>query len=127
VRRRLVIENDDRLFSLEDCIALHEATGVPVLLDVFHHGLNGDESSPLDCLRRAAGTWSGEDGPLMVDYSSQEPGDRVGTHAQSIDTKHFRKFVKDSSGADFDLMLEIKDKEKSALKALKVLRSVGRL
>jgi UV DNA damage endonuclease len=34
----------------------------------------------------------------------------------------FQVFIKEASGLDFDIMLEIKDKEKSALKALKVLR-----
>ena len=40
----------------------------------------------------------------------------------SIDTSSFKNFIKDLNGLDFDIMLEIKDKENSALKAVKVLK-----
>jgi hypothetical protein len=43
--------------------------------------------------------------------------------------RDFRAFFKATSGVDFDIMCEIKDKEKSALKALRIaaeLRRVGR-
>ena len=39
-----------------------------------------------------------------------------------MNTALFKKFLHETRGFDFDLMLEIKDKEMSALKALKILR-----
>jgi UV DNA damage endonuclease len=60
----------------------------------------------------------------LVDYSSQEPGQRRGKHAEHIDRRGFRQFLADVRGIDFDVMLEIKDKEKSALRAV-VLASRG--
>jgi hypothetical protein len=39
-----------------------------------------------------------------------------------MDLSHFREFLAEVKGLDFDIMLEIKDKEKSAAKGLKVLR-----
>jgi UV DNA damage endonuclease len=118
----LVIENDDRLFSLKDCLSVHKKTAVPIVFDVFHHQcLNEGETVKIG-LERAGQTWRKSDGVPMVDYSSQQLGHRVGTHAQSIDLELFQKFLNQSNGLDFDIMLEIKDKEKSALKALEVLR-----
>jgi UV DNA damage endonuclease len=35
----------------------------------------------------------------------------------------FKTFLKETHDLDFDIMLEIKDKEKSALKALELLRT----
>ena len=126
LRRRLVIENDDRLFSLEDCLVVHEETGIPILFDTFHHQcLNYGESIRLG-LEWSGKTWKKRDGIPMVDYSSQQPGHRQGAHAKTIDVPLFKEFLEQIEELDFDLMLEIKDKEKSAIKALRVLRSLSK-
>ncbi|MBS3782248.1 MAG: UV DNA damage repair endonuclease UvsE, partial [Candidatus Thermoplasmatota archaeon] len=62
-----------------------------------------------------------KDGIPMVDYSSQEANKKEGKHAETIDKNDFRDFIELSRPHDFDLMLEIKDKEKSALKAVDIL------
>lgn len=121
LKRRLVVENDDRLFSLKNCLRVHEKTSIPILFDVFHHqSLNKGESLGM-VLELAGQTWKKSDGVLMVDYSSQQPGHRLGTHAKSIDVQLINEFLNQSEGLDFDIMLEIRDKEKSGLKALEVL------
>lgn len=118
VRDRLVVENDERSYPLRDCLALHEATGAPVLFDVFHHSiLNHGEDLPA-CLERTAPTWRPEDGVPMVDYSTQAPDKPVGSHTASIDLEDFQTFLNRSRPHDFDIMLEIKDKETSAQKAV---------
>ncbi|MEM4272389.1 MAG: UV DNA damage repair endonuclease UvsE [Candidatus Bilamarchaeaceae archaeon] len=122
VKKRLVIENDGRLFSLQDCLEVHRLTGTPVLFDVFHHKCNNNGESVREAVNLAASTWRKGDGVLMVDYSSQKKGERAGAHADHIDLKDFARFLKEARGIEFDVMLEIKDKEKSALKALEFFR-----
>jgi UV DNA damage endonuclease len=39
ITNRLVIENDDKLYCLRDCMEISYETGLPVLFDVFHHTL----------------------------------------------------------------------------------------
>jgi UV DNA damage endonuclease len=127
VKRRLVIENDDRLFHLDDCLQIHAATGIPVLFDWFHHQLNGNGRPLREAFGMAERTWQGGHGPMMVDYSSQAEGERVGKHCGSIDLDDFRLFLSETLDWDFDLMLEIKDKENSALQAAQAMRERGRL
>jgi UV DNA damage endonuclease len=127
ISARLAIENDERLYSISDCLAIHERTGIPVILDSFHHALlnNGEEFfTLLDPVRK---TWKASDGIAMVDYSSQEPGKRIGAHAEHIVPDGFRQFLAGTRPADFDIMLEIKDKERSALEALVIARGDPRL
>lgn len=128
VKRRLVVENDDRLFPLQDCLRLFDAVGVPVLFDNFHHEcLNHGEPMPL-ALQLAAATWHPtDDGPLMIDYSSQAPGERKGKHVNTMQEELFRAFLEDLRGLDADIMLEIKDKEASAHRACAIMTELGRL
>jgi len=129
IRRRLVIENDDRLYTLRDCLRIHEETGIPVLFDVFHHEVNSSGESLHEAMKMVTRTWGTRDGVPMVDYSSQEPGERARKHAETIDLAHFQRFVEATRDAqvDCDLMLEIKDKERSAVKALDLLNALGRV
>jgi UV DNA damage endonuclease len=119
VRRRLAVENDDRLFPVADCLRLSRETGVPVVFDVFHHRCLNRGETVREALVAAAVTWpAGE--PPVVDYSSQEPGRRLGSHAETLDETDFRAFLREAGGVDCDVMLEIKDKEKSALRAMRL-------
>ncbi len=127
VRARLVIENDDRLFPLADCLHLHGETGVPVLFDTFHHQILNHGEPEADALARAAATWPPAAGLPMVDYSSQDAGKRPGAHAPTLESAHFRRFLTASRSHDFDLMLEIKDKERSAVRALRLAAGDPRL
>ncbi len=127
IRRRLVIENDERLYTISDCLAVNQRTGIPVLFDVFHHAINNNGEQNRSLLTSLNNTWKSDDGIPMVDYSSQQPGKRAGAHAESIDPEDFRSFLQSTVPFDIDIMLEIKDKEKSALAALVLARDDPRL
>ncbi len=122
VRRRLVIENDERLYSVADCALIWQETGAPILFDDFHFRLNTAGESFESAFNRAASTWDGRHGVPQVDYSSQEMDKRFGTHAATIDEADFADFLDRIRGYDVDVMLEIKDKDRSALKALAIAR-----
>jgi UV DNA damage endonuclease len=53
----------------------------------------------------------------MVDYSSQKPLGVRGQHAEVIDLEGFAFFLRHTAKFDFDIMLEIKNKERSAIEA----------
>lgn len=125
--RRLVIENDERLYCLADCLRLHAMTGVPILFDVYHHELFNRGESVHEALEAVGRTWKRPDGVPMIDYSSKRRGHRFGAHAERIDLRHFRRFLEASRPIDIDVMLEIKDKEMSAIRALDAARGDRRL
>jgi UV DNA damage endonuclease len=118
IKSRLVIENDERLYSFADCYTLHNRTGIPVIFDVFHHSLLNHGESLTEILESLEKTWKKHDGLPMTDYSSQDLKKRPGAHAEQIVPADFFDYLNKSQPFDFDIMLEIKDKEKSANAAL---------
>lgn len=115
IKNRLIIENDDKSYSVKDCLEIHQNSGIPVVFDAYHHEcLNSGE--PLDdVFKKVSRTWSKEDGLPIVHYSSEHPTKGKPSHAESININHFKVFLNKTRDFDFDLMLEIKDKEKSLL------------
>jgi UV DNA damage endonuclease len=126
VKRRLVIENDDRNYNTNDCLQISGATGIPVLFDLLHHEVNNSGDTVKIAFKNIIKTWTKSDGIPMVDYSSKQSGKLRCKHAESIDLSHFKRFLEETKPYDFDLMLEIKDKEKSALKAIELASYDGR-
>jgi UV DNA damage endonuclease len=122
LKRRLVIENDDRSYTTGDCLRIHDQTGVPILFDAFHHELNHSGSLSTNALVEIGKTWHEHDGIPMVDYSYHSNNGLKVSHAESIDSAHFEHFLATTRPYDIDIMLEIKDKETSALKAVEIAR-----
>ena len=127
--QRLVIENDDTLYDLKDCLKINTQTQIPILFDVFHHELNNSENlTTAESFQLIAKTWNEKrDGVPMVDYSSKEPNGSLRQHSETIDMEDFDLLLKETEPFDFDIMLEIKDKEKSAIKAIELAVKVGRV
>jgi UV DNA damage endonuclease len=123
IKRRMVIENENVLCTFRDCMEIYIQTGLPIVPDVLHHEIHGGDDGIRKVLELASETWQVCDGPMMVDYSSQDPGRMTGKHAPSINLEHFRAFIYATKDIDFDLMLEHKDRENSAVAALKELQS----
>jgi len=126
-RQRLVVENDDKNYNLRDCLQVNAETEIPVLFDTLHHEVNCSGENLPEAFKLFTKTWKKKDGLAMVDYSSQNIGQRLGKHVETIDVKHFRKLLKESKPYDFDIMLEIKDKETSALSAMEIASNDKRI
>jgi UV DNA damage endonuclease len=116
-RRRLVLENDEKSYTLADALFVSQRTGAPVVFDIFHHTWNPSlDGQPLTELIRLAGqTWSAADGRQKIHYSNPWPGKPKGSHSQSVDVDAFAEFYAQVRDLDLDIMLEVKDKQESVL------------
>ena len=123
VRKRLVIENDERSYTAHDCLQLSKQLHIPVLFDILHHQINNLNEPLQNIFRLITDTWKKRDGIPMVDYSSQELNEKIGKHATHINPNDFINFLRSLNSIDIDIMLEIKDKEKSALEAISLAKN----
>ncbi len=120
-RERLAIENDDTTYTLEETVGLAERTGLPVIVDLFHHLLNPSgetaDEGLVELMDRAMATWGKR--PPKLHLSSHKPGTRTG-HADYLDMDDVDRLVGLMEGvgepdAPYDLMLEAKKKEQAVL------------
>jgi UV DNA damage endonuclease len=122
VPERLVLENDER-WPLQLVLPLAEHLRLPVVFDVFHHRIAPSlpRASVRELVLRVRETWRRADGRQEVHFSTQEPGKRRGAHARTLDTAAFARFVAEVGDLPLDCVLEVKDKERSVLRAQELL------
>lgn len=127
IRRRLVIENDERLYTVDDVLQISSEIGVPVVYDNLHHDTKcpHDFRSHADILSACAKTWRLEDGRPKIHYSQQALGKKSGAHADSVSSEAFLAYYREIHGDAFDIMIEGKDKNLSAVKC--ILLTSGRV
>ena len=119
VKARLIIENDHSLYTIEDVLEISRATGAPVVYDNLHNSCNPSDTSKTDAdwIKLAKETWTAEEGPAKVHYSQQRAGGRLGAHTATIYIKPFMAYYREVAPLEVDIMLEVKDKNLSAVKA----------
>lgn len=125
IRSRLVLENDERSYSVDAVLAISARSGVPVVFDALHDSvLPGPGISDRPTLLRACfDTWRTLDGPPIVHFSSQDPSKTRGAHARWIDPEGFLRFAHDTGATPVDCMLEAKGKELALLRLRHALSS----
>ena len=125
-RRRLVVENDDTRFGVQDVLWIHERVGVPVVFDNLHHNLHNPSGLPApEALSLCLATWSADVTPKvhfssprtewLVEKDAETPAVRRARwsyHADYVHPFEFIAFLRAASGVrPFDVMLEVRAKD----------------
>ena len=126
-RNRVVIENDEHVYSVEDVLELSRRTGLPMIYDNLHDAIHsGRDDGPARWLSEVFSTWTPEDGPPKVHFSSQAEGARIGHHSDFIDPDAFAAYLAVApKETPFDCMLECKKKDLALLKLREDLLARG--
>ncbi len=125
IRQRLVIENDDKCYSVKDILTISNLLDIPVVYDNLHNKVNPGDllKSDAEWIKICRKTWHSEDGVQKIHYSRQAPGKSPGAHADSIRVDDFTAFFNTVKNMEIDIMLEVKDKNLSALKCIEAVRN----
>lgn len=124
IKSRLVIENDDKLFNIEDVLSIGNSLNIPVVYDNLHNLCNKiNDSSDASWINEASKTWGQKDGKQKIHYSQQSDIKRMGAHSETINVVDFLEFYNSLSNKNIDIMLEVKDKNISAIKCINSLET----
>ncbi len=123
VKKYLIIENDDHLYSVDDCMKIYWKCAIPVSLNTLHHeAFNTSGDTMRQAFMKIENTWDKDvDGLPLVVYGSQNSDGRRGAYADKVDMEHFEKVVckrlmrteKSNALLKFDLLVEAGDREQS--------------
>ncbi|MCE5198169.1 MAG: UV DNA damage repair endonuclease UvsE [Armatimonadota bacterium] len=139
-KRRVVVENDERMFNVADTLRIHEITGCRLIFDYQHHMLNPGRLSLNNALRKCLATWPTDQTP-KIHFSSprteirmlerKDPVTRkkvqvpqpplISQHADYINPLEYMMFMEHAEGLAFDVMLEAKAKDLALLALRKFL------
>ena len=126
LKDRLVIENDDKIYHIRDVLSVSELTGAPVVFDNLHHKVRPPEVDlpEGEWIRKSGRTWRSEDGKQKLHYSIQKEGGAPGAHSDTVWLKEFLAFYYGLPEKKPDIMLEVKDKNLSAVKCILGVKDV---
>lgn len=125
VLRRLVIENDDRLFDAEEVLSVSRDTGLPVVFDWLHHKTHPCVRPVEQILPAIFDTWRHADGRPKVHLSSQAENARPGAHADFVRPADLLDLMRLAPRHPFDCMLEAKEKDRAVFRLRAELNTLG--
>ena len=99
-----------------------------MVLDVHHHNCKNDGENLSDLMKNIFDTWSCENLPPKIHFSSPKEGKLDRKHADYIDVNEFASFLnlaKESVNNDFDMMIEAKKKDLALFKLIDDLRKIN--
>jgi len=121
IRLRIMLENDDKIYTAAEVLTLCEKIGCPMVLDVHHHRSNNEGENLADLWPRIAATWS--DGTPKIHVSSPKNEKDIRAHDDNVaaaDILPFLHMARDLN-RDFDIMVEAKQKDAAMFRLIESL------
>lgn len=124
---RLALEHDDRQFGVEDCLAVHRRTGIPLVFDLLHHLLfNPGRAPAADALAACLSTWPAGQTPkihlatpateMVRDSRGQPHPPRLNRHSHYLNPFPVIDFLRSLPPLrPFDAMVEAKARDLALL------------
>jgi UV DNA damage endonuclease len=128
ITEKLMLENDDKTFTVREVLNICKSVGAPMVLDVHHHICNDNGEALEPFLEDIFLTWQGQPLPPKMHFSSPKETEKDRKHADYIIAEHFVDFIEKAKkiNVDFDVMIEAKMKDQALFKLvedIKILRS----
>lgn len=124
LKKLIILENDDKTFTVEDTLTLCEELQIPMVLDYHHYQCNKNNEKLEKYLTRIFNTWKNSNLPPKIHFSSPKNKKEKRSHSFYINYKDFIKFlnkIKNHTN-NIDIMLECKGKDASLFRLTRQLK-----
>jgi UV DNA damage endonuclease len=120
ITKRLILENDGSIFHIDEVLELCHRIGAPAVYDNLHNAINpaNETRSDAEWIHLCRETWRAQDGVQKTHYSQQHTSKLRGAHSDTIAIDPFLDYCHSLGDDAPDIMLEVKDKNRSAVKCV---------
>lgn len=122
----IAIENDDKVFTIDDCIYISKKINIPIVLDYHHFICNNINPNIEDFLVDIASSWENRCYPIKMHFSSPKSKlkKEFRSHHEYINYQDFICFLEKLKflNKDIDIMLEAKGKDEALFRLIRQLK-----
>lgn len=124
IRDTIVVENDDKVFNIKDCLYLNEKLNVPIVLDYHHHFCNNDGINLYDYIEDIFNTWKNINPKVHFSSPKNLTKKEIRSHNDYINSNKFIEFVENIKHFDYDIdiMIEAKKKDEALFRLIRELK-----
>lgn len=123
LQKCIAIENDDKVYTVVDCLELCKILHIPMILDYHHHICNSDNINISNYLQDIFSSW---EGTPKVHFSSPKNHTKkeFRSHHDYIDIHDFINFLNivKPLNIDLDIMIEAKAKDDALFRLVRQLK-----
>lgn len=114
----IAIENDDKIFNIEDVIKISSYIDIPIVLDCHHYRCN---KSAID-MNKIFDSWKGK--TPKIHFSSSRNSRNYRSHSEYINSDDFMVFINEIKkyNRDIDVMIEAKGKDDALFRLVRELK-----
>lgn len=118
----IAIENDDKIFNIEDCLYLSSKLNIPVVLDYHHFLCNNNGEDITKYLDKVFKSWKNIN--PKIHFSSPKNKKEYRAHSDYIDSSKFMEFIEilKNYNYDVDIMIEAKAKDEALFRLVRELK-----
>lgn len=124
ISSRIILENDDKLYNMEDVLGICRELNIPMVLDIHHDRCNPSPSRARDLMSDIFSTWKGEVFVPKIHLSSPKSKEEIRSHHDYIAAEEFAAFLEEITNfiGDFDVMIEAKMKDLALFKLMEDIK-----
>lgn len=124
IQKCIAVENDDKVYNINDCLNLCEQLNIPFVLDYHHHICNHEKMDIKDYYNRIFKTWKKINPKIHFSSPKNKTKKDMRSHHDYINPDDFISFIESIKTLpyDIDIMLEAKAKDDALFRLIRQLK-----
>lgn len=120
----IAIENDDKIFTVSDCLKIHDIINVPIVFDYHHYLCNSGEEKFDDFIEKVFSSWNGQTPKMHFSSPKSKLKKERRSHHDYINSDSFIDFIEKikTYDQDIDIMIEAKKKDEALFRLVRELK-----